>query len=135
MEHTIGYMQDHLNQALRVATLASLVNVSPSHFFALFKRHTGLAPMEYFTRLRMECARQLLESATSSVKEVAAILGYEDPFYFSRVFKSATGICPSAYRSLNSGDRKAIPANARAPGPGAPGNRERPATSLAQSES
>jgi AraC-like DNA-binding protein len=100
MEETISYMTQNLNRPLQVSTLAALVNVSPSHYFALFKRHTGRAPIDYFTRLRMEKARCLLDTTASSVKEVAALLGYDDPFYFSRVFKSVNQVAPSNYRML-----------------------------------
>jgi len=95
---SIAYMTQNLNRPLQVSTLAALVNISPSHYFALFKRHTGHAPMDYFTRLRMEEARRLLDTTQSSVKEVAAALGYDDPFYFSRVFKSVNRLAPSNYR-------------------------------------
>ena len=98
MEESIAYMTQNLNRPLQVSALAALVNVSPSHYFALFKRHTGRAPMDYFTRLRMERARCLLDTTASSVKEVAAALGYDDPFYFSRVFKSVNQLAPSNYR-------------------------------------
>jgi transcriptional regulator GlxA family with amidase domain len=98
IEQCVAYMNQHLNRPLQVATLAARVSVSPSHFFALFKRRIGLAPMDYFTRLRMARARQLLETTSLSVKEVAAELGYEDPFYFSRVFKSVNQLAPSDYR-------------------------------------
>jgi len=98
IEQTIGYMMDHLDQPLQVATLAAMACVSPSHYFALFKRRTGSAPMDYFTRLRMEHARKLLDSTSHSVKEVAAALGYDDPFYFSRVFKGVNRMAPSLYR-------------------------------------
>jgi transcriptional regulator GlxA family with amidase domain len=99
IDASIGYMNQHLNRPMQVATLAAMVNISPSHYFALFKRHTGRAPMDYFTRLRMEEARRLLDTTPSSVKEVAAALGYDDPFYFSRVFKSVNQLAPSNYRS------------------------------------
>lgn len=98
IEESIAYMTRNVNRPLQVSTLASLVNISPSHYFALFKRHTGRAPMDYFTRLRMEKARCLLDTTASSVKEVAAVLGYDDPFYFSRVFKSVNQLAPSNYR-------------------------------------
>jgi transcriptional regulator GlxA family with amidase domain len=99
IEQCVAYMSQHLNRPLQVATLAARVSISPSHFFALFKRRIGLAPMDYFTRLRMERAGQLLESTSLSVKEVAAELGYDDPFYFSRVFKSINQLAPSDYRA------------------------------------
>jgi len=99
VERSIAYMADHINQPLQVATLAALANVSPSHFFALFKKRTGCPPMDYFTRLRMRHACRLLGSTSASVKEVAAALGYDDPFYFSRVFKSVHQVPPSRYRT------------------------------------
>jgi AraC-like DNA-binding protein len=97
---SVAYMTQHLNQPLQVAVLAALANVSPSHYFALFKRQTGCAPMGYFIRLRMERARALLDTTSSSVKEIAALLGYQDPFYFSRLFKSVNQVAPSQYRDF-----------------------------------
>ena len=91
-------MMEHLNKPLQVATLAASANVSASHFFVLFKRCTGCSPIDYFIRLRMHRARELLKAGSPHVKEVAAALGYDDPFYFSRVFKSVNRIAPSEYR-------------------------------------
>jgi AraC-like DNA-binding protein len=98
IERIITYMLEHLDKPLQVAALAARASVSPSHFFVLFKRRTGCAPIDYFTRLRMQCACRLLDSTSSSVKEIADALGYGDPFYFSRVFKSVNQIAPSEYR-------------------------------------
>lgn len=97
IERSIAYMTQHLNQPLRVAELAAQVSVSPSYFFALFKRRMGSAPIDYFTHLRMHYARRLLSESFASVKEVAAEVGYDDPFYFSRVFKAVHGVPPSRY--------------------------------------
>lgn len=99
IDRCIAYMKQHLNRPLQVAALAALANVSPSHFFALFKNQTGCAPMDYFTRLRMRQARWLLNNTGLSVKEIAGFLGYDDPFYFSRAFKSINQVAPSEYRS------------------------------------
>ena len=99
IEYCIAYMVAHIDQPMQVATLAALANVSLSHFFALFKQRTGCPPMDYFTRLRMRHACRLLGSGSASVKEVAAALGYDDPFYFSRVFKSVNHVAPSKYRN------------------------------------
>jgi AraC-like DNA-binding protein len=98
IEQSIAYMQEHVDRPLQVATLAALVNVSPSHYFALFKRWTGSAPIDYFVGLRMQQARHLLDTTELSIKETATALGYEDPFYFSRVFKSVNRLAPSEYR-------------------------------------
>ncbi|MGH7941549.1 MAG: helix-turn-helix domain-containing protein [Limisphaerales bacterium] len=98
---SIAYMVQHLNQPLQVSTLAAQASVSTSHFFALFKRQMGAAPMDFFIRLRMNHARELLDSTRSSVKEIAATMGYDDPFYFSRVFKSVHRVAPAEYRRRN----------------------------------
>ena len=99
VERSIAYMREHIDKPLQVATLAAFANVSPSHFFALFKQLTGCPPMDYFTRLRMRHACRLLDSTSASVKEVAAALGYDDQFYFSRVFKAVNNVPPSRYRT------------------------------------
>jgi AraC-like DNA-binding protein len=98
IERSIHYMMEHLNQPLQVAKLAETAHTSPSHFFVLFKRWVGLSPIDYFIRLRMRRACRLLAATSLSVKEVAAALGYDDPFYFSRVFKSVNGTPPTDYR-------------------------------------
>lgn len=117
---SIAYMIEHLDQPLQVSTLAAQASVSPSHYFALFKRQTGTAPIDFFIRLRMNHARELLDSTCSSVKEVAAAMGYDDPFYFSRVFKSVHSVAPAEYRKRNGQARVMVqPLNGRSIEPAA----------------
>jgi AraC-like DNA-binding protein len=103
MAQSIAYMKRHLRQRLRVSQLAAVANLSPPHFNVLFKRHTGYSPMDYFIRLRMHEACRLLDHTDLSVKQIAAALGYDDPFYFSRIFKALNDIAPSEYRMLHKG--------------------------------
>jgi len=103
IRQSIEFMKQCLDQPLQAATLAAKVNISQSHYFALFKRVTGRTPIDYFIRLRIERACALLTEASASVKGVAAAVGYDDPFYFSRVFRSVQGIAPSGYRAMNAG--------------------------------
>jgi AraC-like DNA-binding protein len=100
IEQSISYMLRHLDQPLNVATLASVVNFSSSHYSALFKRLTGCPPIDYFIHLRMQHACWLFDNTSLNVKEVAAALGYDDPFYFSRAFKSVNRVAPSEYRVM-----------------------------------
>lgn len=108
IERSISYMLQHVNQPLEVATLAAAVNVSPSHYSALFKRWTGSPPIDYFIQLRMRHACQLFDYTSLNVKEVAAALGYDDPFYFSRTFKAVIRIAPSEYRMMTKESRAAV---------------------------
>ncbi len=108
IEQSIAYMMQHLDEPLQVATLAAQANISESHYFALFKRQTGCAPIDCFIRLRMQHACRLLDETMLSVKEVAATLGYDDPFYFSRIFKSVNGVAPSEYRLLKNGAKEEV---------------------------
>jgi transcriptional regulator GlxA family with amidase domain len=95
---SIAYMREHVDRPLQAAALAAQANISLSHYFALFKQQTGCTPIDYFIQLRMQRACELLQQTSLSVKEVAAALGYEDPFYFSRVFKLVNLVAPSHFR-------------------------------------
>jgi transcriptional regulator GlxA family with amidase domain len=96
---SIAYMRENVDRPLQAAALAAQAHVSVSHYFALFKQQTGCTPIDYFIQLRMQRACILLRDTSLSVKEVAAALGYEDPFYFSRVFKLVNSVAPSYYRT------------------------------------
>jgi len=115
IEQSIAYMLQHVNQPLQVAALAAVVNVSPSHYSALFKQWTGSPPIDYFIHLRMRHACQLFDSTSLNVKEVAAALGYDDPFYFSRTFKTINQVAPSEYRMLSKESRATVKSAALPP--------------------
>ena len=101
--HTIDYMKEHLNQPLQLDTLAALANLSRSRYVALFKQEVGYAPIDYFIRLRMHSACQLLDTTDASIKEVATRLGYDDPLYFSRLFHAVNELAPTEYRKTRKG--------------------------------
>jgi AraC-like DNA-binding protein len=108
IQRSLEYMMEHLNQPLQVAELAAQASFSPSHYFALFKRTIGCSPLDFFIRLRMQRACQLIECHDLPVKDVASRLGYDDPFYFSRMFKATCGVAPSDYRTLALADRERL---------------------------
>jgi len=100
---TIAYMKQHLHQPLALDTLASVAGFGKSQYAALFKQQTGYAPIDYFIRLKMHRACQLLDTTSSSVKAIALSVGYDDPLYFSRAFRQVNGTSPQAYRQIRKG--------------------------------
>jgi transcriptional regulator GlxA family with amidase domain len=95
---TVEYMQRHIARPLNVPELAALVNLSPSRFRDLFSAQTGMGPVQYLQRLRLRRARLLLERTFLTVKEVMALVGYNDPSHFSREFRREHGVAPSSVR-------------------------------------
>ncbi len=96
---SIKYMKEHMDNILKVEAIASHLNYSSSHFFSLFKKRTGYSPIQYFNHLKIQRACQYLSFTDMSVKEISFSLGYEDPLYFSRLFKKTMNISPLHYRT------------------------------------
>ncbi len=94
-----AYIEAHFaTPDLSLSTVAASVNVSPSHFSAVFSRETGETFKACLTRVRMEHARVLLRTTTLPILDVAQQCGYLDPHYFSAVFKRAGAVSPREYR-------------------------------------
>lgn len=98
---TIEEMRDNLQKKLTVEQIALKHRMSASHFSSLFRKATNMAPIDYFIHLKMQKACQLLYFGTNHVKEIALELGYDNPYYFSRLFKKHIGTSPKEYRQLN----------------------------------
>ena len=88
----------HLYTNLRLEQLAKLSNLSLSSFKREFKKTFGDTPSNYITKLRMEKAKELLILSDLSVSEIAYDTGFNDPLYFTRLFKKREGITPSHFR-------------------------------------
>ena len=98
IRETIDYMKNNLDKTIRIEDFADLNKYSVSHFSKLFRLTTGMSPIEYFIHLKMQKACQLLYTEDSRVKQIAALLGYDDPYYFSRLFKKYMNTSPGTYR-------------------------------------
>ena len=95
---SIQYMRMNLQNNPTVNELAAQTNMSAVQFWRLFKKQTGYAPIEYFIRLKIQLACQYLSTTDRPLKSIADNLGYEDYYYFSRVFRKIMGISPALYR-------------------------------------
>ena len=80
-------------------TVSQQVGFSPSHFSAVFSQETGETFIEYLTKRRIEAAKILLTDRKNKLHEIAPAIGYNDPHYFSYVFKKNTGMSPKEYRN------------------------------------
>lgn len=94
----IKHIKENLKSDLGRDELAKLANLSTSRFDVLFKSFFRISPMTYVHSLRLTEARQMLISSNSSIKEIAASVGHDDPFHFSRIFKRHYGASPQAFR-------------------------------------
>ncbi|WP_029276759.1 AraC family transcriptional regulator [Pedobacter borealis] len=98
IELSFRYMQDNLDRILTLEMIAENVNISASHFSAIFKKRTGFPPIEYLNHLKIQKACQFLQFTDLRIKEIAFKIGLEDQYYFSRLFNKVMGISPTQYR-------------------------------------
>lgn len=96
-------IRKEFSQDLSLEYLAGSVGLVPSYLSYVFKRETGENIIKYLTDYRIEQARQMLDSGSYKISQVAKMCGYENPSYFNRLFKNAYGITPSQYKERNCG--------------------------------
>jgi AraC-like DNA-binding protein len=99
IDRTISFMQRHLHESITLPQLSAEVRYSQSHLNYLFKKSMGYAPMQFFLRIKVQAAARELYYTNTSIKDIAASYGIEDPYYFSRLFKSIMGISPKKFRN------------------------------------
>lgn len=95
----IRFMYENLTRSLTLNELSDKVQLSRSYLNSIFKTQTGRSPMEFFIHLKMQEACKLLKNTNMYIYEVSSSLGYEDQYYFSRIFKKVVGISPKDYKN------------------------------------
>ena len=93
-----AWLADNYGAANPVARLVERSGLPERTFKRRFRAATGYAPIDYVQTLRIEEAKQLLESTDQPVDDIGVAVGYEDPTFFRRLFKRSTGVTPSRYR-------------------------------------
>ncbi|WP_342439830.1 response regulator [Paenibacillus sp. FSL L8-0436] len=98
VEKAKRYIEDNYHKDLSIEELSEVAGLSISHFCTLFKQISGYTFLEFVTNCRMEKAKYILQNSNVKVYQVAPLVGYQDPRYFTQVFKKATGKTPTEYR-------------------------------------
>lgn len=93
------YISDHYSENIVLDDICSHAGISKNYFCHLFRTETGLSIWEFLTEFRIEKARQLLAGSDMKNYEIAFHIGYENPSYFSRIFRKLTGKSPTDFRN------------------------------------
>ncbi|MBR1565610.1 MAG: response regulator [Oscillospiraceae bacterium] len=105
MANVKNYLQhNYMLYDVSLDSISDILNINASYFSMLFKRFFGVNFVDYLTGLRIGAARDLLSDPFLTTAEVANMVGYESPNYFTRVFKKVTGMTPTEYRRQNGKD-------------------------------
>ncbi len=103
VELSIDFMRKNLNANISLSNLAEDANLSIQQYSLIFKKITGYSPIHYFQLLKIQKACFMLDTTLLNISEVAQLVGYEDPLYFSRIFKKINGKSPREYRKIKKG--------------------------------
>lgn len=95
------YIGQHYNEKISLSTISEQLRISSGYLSSIFSRQTGETISDYINRIKIDKAKELLASHQYLVYEIADMLGFENAYYFSRVFRKVTGITPKDYEISN----------------------------------
>ncbi len=98
IDNVISDIREHYMEDISLTSLASKYNISMGHLSKMIKEQLQVNFSDYIASLRIQRAKELLRDDSISIQEIAEIVGYNDYFYFTKVFKKVEGISPSKYR-------------------------------------
>ncbi|MGN0399965.1 MAG: helix-turn-helix domain-containing protein [Blautia sp.] len=98
IRRAVNYLFSHQHEKITLADTAAIAGLSPGRFAHLFKEETGVSPMEYLNRERIDTARHLLSDSGYSISEISNFLTFSSESHFISVFKKHTGMTPKKYR-------------------------------------
>lgn len=97
----VELLTDEWDRNTRISYYAEQCRVDKSYFYKLFKARFGVSPNRYRTQLRLAAAKDMLLHTDLGVGEIATRIGFEDPYYFSRLFTKECGMSQRRYRSTH----------------------------------
>ena len=92
------YLQEHYMDTIDIGQLADQLGFNSAYLTRLFSKYAGVTPLKYLTNIRIKEARRLLADTSLPISEIGERVGYPDQFHFSKTFRKAAGVNPSAFR-------------------------------------
>lgn len=101
INRTLQHHELFLVTKITLTELSEMMCLSPAYLSRVFKETTGYSVIEFFNKIKVDKAKELIIDGDKKIKEVAKILGFTDEFYFSRIFKKIEGISPLEFCHKN----------------------------------
>ena len=101
LQEVLEYIHANFTEKIAIPDLAKMEGLSNSRYITLFSKEMGKTPSEYILSLRLDRACELLITSDMEISQVGIATGYDDPYFFSKIFKKHVGISPSEYRKRN----------------------------------
>ncbi len=101
VEHALQYISINYGH-IKVSDIANYIGINRSYLTSIFKKVLQVSPQEYLVNYRLRLAAELIRTTNQSIREISNKAGYDNPFNFSKMFKSAYGVSPKTYRLQNS---------------------------------
>ncbi|MFT3849596.1 MAG: AraC family transcriptional regulator [Propionivibrio sp.] len=99
VEQAKAFIEENISAAFDLEGLAARTRLSLASLNEVFKSYTGMTPYQYCIHAKINRAKEILATGETSVKAISLALGFDDPYYFSRLFKKKTGVSPSQWMS------------------------------------
>ena len=103
------YIHDHYKEKLTLSDIANYLKISSGHLSSTFSRYMNQTVSDYIAEVKIQQAKELIESGQYLIYEIADQLGFESAYYFSKVFKKVTGMSPKNYKYQQSLERSDLP--------------------------
>lgn len=98
IQKMVRFMEQNIDKKLSLQDISDEVGYSVTYLSTIFRKETNYSPLSYFSHLKITRSCEYLDQTKLKIKQIAFLLGYTDPYYFSKDFQKKMGISPRAYR-------------------------------------